>query len=96
MMARLITMPEAPPSACRKRRTISCGRLAANAQPMVAITARPRPPSSTGLRPYLSESGPITICEIAMPTMNSDTVICAIEISPANVTASVGRAGTSM
>ena len=36
------------------------------------------------------------ICEQAMPTMYSDTVICAIEMSLPNVVASTGSAGTSM
>ena len=35
-------------------------------------------------------------CEQAMPTMNSDTVICATEMSLWNVAASTGSAGTSM
>ena len=35
-------------------------------------------------------------CEQAMPTMYSDTVICAIEMSRPNVVASTGSAGTSM
>ena len=35
-------------------------------------------------------------CEQAMPTMNSDTVICAIEMSLSKVAASTGSAGTSM
>ena len=69
MMARLITMPLAPPSACRNRAAISCGSVSANEQPMLAATVSPRPASSTGRRPNLSDSGPMMICEQAMPTM---------------------------
>jgi hypothetical protein len=69
MMARLITMPLAPPSACRKRAAISCGSDWANTPPIEATTIRPRPASSTGRRPKRSDSGPMTICEQAMPTM---------------------------
>ena len=36
------------------------------------------------------------ICEQAMPTMYSDTVICAIEISRPKVVANNGNAGTSI
>ena len=36
------------------------------------------------------------ICEQAMPTMKSDTVICAIEISRPKLVASTGSAGTSI
>jgi len=54
------------------------------------------PASSTGRRPNLSESGPITSCEQAMPTMYIDTVICASEIELSKVFASTGRVGTSM
>ncbi|MET3345963.1 hypothetical protein ABIF52_006344 [Bradyrhizobium japonicum] len=35
-------------------------------------------------------------CEQAMPTMKSDTVICAIEMSLPKFVASTGSAGTSM
>ena len=69
MMARLTTMPVAPPSACRKRAAISCGSVCASEQPMLAATIRARPASSTGRRPNLSDSGPMTSCEQAMPTM---------------------------
>ncbi len=69
MMARLTTMPVAPPSACRKRAAISCGSVCASEQPMLAATISARPASSTGRRPNLSDSGPMTSCEQAMPTM---------------------------
>ncbi len=69
MMARLTTMPEAPPSAWKKRATISCGRLSAKMQATLATTIKPRPASNTGRRPKRSDSGPIRICEQAMPTM---------------------------
>ena len=69
MMARLTTMPVAPPSACRNRAAISCGRVSAKTQAALAITIRPRPASSTGRRPKRSDSGPMMICEQAMPTM---------------------------
>ena len=35
----------------------------------LATTIRPRPASSTGRRPKRSDSGPMMICEQAMPTM---------------------------
>ena len=38
MMARLTTMPVAPPSACRNRAAISCGSVCASEQPMLAAT----------------------------------------------------------
>ena len=69
MMARLTTMPEAPPSACRKRAAISCGSVSAKMPAALAATIRPMPPSSTGRRPNRSDSGPMMICEQAMPTM---------------------------
>ena len=69
MMARLTTMPVAPPSAWKKRAAISCGRLSAKMHAALATTIRPRPASKTGRRPKRSESGPIRICEQAMPTM---------------------------
>ncbi len=69
MMARLTTMPVAPPSACRKRAAISCGRVSAKMQAALAATIRPRPHSSTGRRPKRSDSGPMMICEQAMPTI---------------------------
>ena len=69
MMARLTTMPVAPPSAWKKRAAISCGRVSAKMQATLAATISARPPSSTGRRPNLSDSGPMMICEQAMPTM---------------------------
>ena len=96
MMARLTTMPEAPPSAWKKRAAISCGRLSANTQAALAATISERPPSSTGRRPNLSDSGPMMSCEQAMPTMYIDTVICASEIGPSKVFASTGSTGTSI
>ena len=64
-------------------------------QARLAASISPRPASSTGRRPNLSDSGPMMICEQAMPTMKSDTVICATEMSRPNVVASIGSAGTS-
>ena len=69
MMARLTTMPVAPPSACRNRAAISCGSVCASEQPILAATIKARPASSTGRRPNLSDSGPMMSCEQAMPTM---------------------------
>ena len=69
MMARLTTMPVAPPSAWKNRAAISCGRVSANMQAALAATIRPSPASSTGRRPNRSDSGPMMICEQAMPTM---------------------------
>ena len=69
MMARLITMPLAPPSACKNRAIISCGRFCAKMQAALATTIRARPESSTGRRPKRSDNGPMTSCEQAMPTM---------------------------
>ena len=39
-MARLTTMPVAPPSACRNRAAISCGSVCASEQPMLAATIK--------------------------------------------------------
>ena len=69
MMARLITMPVAPPSAWKKRAAISCGSVSANTQATLATTISEMPASSTGRRPNLSDSGPMISCEQAMPTM---------------------------
>ncbi len=96
MMARLITIPLAPPSAWKKRAAMSSGRFCANTDPMPATTIRPRPANSTGLRPNLSDSGPMMSCERAMPTIYSDTVICAIEMLLSKVVARIGSAGTSI
>ena len=95
-MARLITMPLAPPRAWKKRAAISCGRFSANTQATLAATISDMPASSTGRRPNLSDSAPMTICEQAMPTMYIDTVICASEIGLSKVFASTGSVGTSM
>jgi hypothetical protein len=38
-------------------------------QPTLATTISPRPANSTGRRPNRSDSGPMMICEHAMPTM---------------------------
>ncbi|MGX1044176.1 hypothetical protein AB7M41_003882 [Bradyrhizobium diazoefficiens] len=96
MMARLTTMPVAPPSAWKKRAAISCGRFCAKMQATLAATISASPASSTGRRPNLSDSGPMISCEQAMPTMKSDTVICATEMSLPKFVASTGSAGTSM
>ena len=69
MMARLTTMPVAPPSACRKRAAINCGKVSAKMQPALAATISRGRQSSTGRRPKRSDSGPMMICEQAMPTM---------------------------
>ena len=69
MMARLITMPLAPPSAWKKRAAISWGRVAAKMQPKLATIDNASPASITGRRPNRSDSGPSSNCEIAMPIM---------------------------
>ena len=69
MMARLTTKPVAPPSAWKKRAAISCGSVSAKMHATLAATINPKPRSSTGRRPKRSDSGPIMICEQAMPTM---------------------------
>jgi len=95
-MARLITMPVAPPSAWKKRAAISCGSVSAKMLPTPAATISPSPANSTGRRPKRSDSGPMMSCENASPTMYSDTVIWAMEMSRSNTRASSGSAGTSM
>ena len=45
MIARLITMPEAPPRACRKRPAINCGSDCAAMHPTLAATISVKPAS---------------------------------------------------
>ena len=70
MMARLTTMPVAPPSACRNRAAISCGSVSAKMQADARHhhQAEARQQAPAGVRSGRT-AAPSKICEQAMPTM---------------------------
>ena len=75
-MARPSTMPTQPVAPCTTRSAISASTEGAKAAATQASAKQLNPIRSTGRRPNRSESGPMTICEMAMEARNSDSISC--------------------
>ncbi len=58
MIARGITIADAAPTPCTKRKKISHSMLGARPQPIEPMVNSARPKYSGGLRPTMSEIGP--------------------------------------
>ena len=76
-IARASTDAAPAPSACRKRTTISMSIDVDTKQPTLASVNSAIPPSSTGLRPHVSDSGPYSSMPIEKPAMKLVSVRCA-------------------
>ena len=73
-MARLSTIPAAAPAACTIRPRISRATEGATVDSTLPARNRSMPPTSTGLRPNRSESGPYSSVEKAIATIDRVSV----------------------
>lgn len=95
-IARASTDAAPAPSACRKRTKISMSMEPAPKQPMLASVNSAMPPSSTGRRPQVSDSGPYSSMPIEKPAMKLVSVRCAAPALTEKPSAIDGRLGRYM
>jgi hypothetical protein len=89
--ARLITMPAAPASPCRKRSGTRTTTDGASAHRTEATTYSAIPTSSGSRRPNRSLSGPAITCPSARPARHAVSVTCTAD---ADVSRSRARSGS--
>ena|SRR5690554_4908908 len=78
---------------CKARAKIKTVTLGANAQTIVAIKNKPKPPSRIGRRPNRSDKGPANNCPAAKPKKKLLTLCCVMAELILNSAAILGRLG---